>query len=100
MKKVTKVMVIMFITNLILSFMQIIAGIIGNSAAVVADGVHTITDLITDVVALIGTRLSNKKANKTKFSWLKNWWRVRDSDPRHVDYDSTALPTELTRRDV
>lgn len=64
MKKVTKVMVIMFITNLILSFMQIIAGIIGNSAAVVADGVHTITDLITDVVAIIGTRLSNKKADK------------------------------------
>jgi cation diffusion facilitator family transporter len=64
MNKVTKAMVITFITNLILSFLQVIIGIIGNSAAVVADGVHTITDLITDVVAIIGSKLSNKRANQ------------------------------------
>jgi cation diffusion facilitator family transporter len=64
MNKVTKAMVITFITNLILSFLQVIIGMIGNSAAVVADGVHTITDLITDVVAIIGSKLSNKRANQ------------------------------------
>ena len=25
------------------------------------------------------------------------WWRRRDSNPRHRDYDSPALPTELPR---
>ena len=30
--------------------------------------------------------------------FLKNWWRVRVTIPRHADYDSAALPTELTRQ--
>lgn len=27
-----------------------------------------------------------------------HWWRVRVTIPRHADYDSAALPTELTRQ--
>jgi cation diffusion facilitator family transporter len=63
MNKVNKVMVIAFFTNLILSIMQIVVGIIGMSSAVLADGVHTISDLITDVIAIIGNLLSNKPAD-------------------------------------
>ncbi len=28
----------------------------------------------------------------------EEWWRLRDLNPRHKDYDSSALPTELNRR--
>ena len=27
----------------------------------------------------------------------KLWWRIRDLNPGHMDYDSTALTTELIR---
>ena len=64
MKKVTNTMRLMLITNLILSFLQIIVGIFGNSSAIIADGVHTITDLITDMVAIIGTKFSNKRPDE------------------------------------
>ena len=42
-----------FWLNLILSVCKIVAGILGNSRAVVADGVHSLSDLVTDIVLLI-----------------------------------------------
>jgi cation diffusion facilitator family transporter len=63
MNKSNKVMVIAFFTNLILSIMQVLVGIIGRSSAILADGVHTISDLITDIIAIIGNLLSNKPAD-------------------------------------
>ena len=30
----------------------------------------------------------------------KNWWLVPGSNQRPVDYDSNALPTELTRHQI
>lgn len=44
--------------------MQVIVGLIGRSSAVIADGVHTLSDMTTDVVAIFGIRFSNKRANK------------------------------------
>ncbi len=45
------------------------------------------------------TRERGKKAeNEVPTAKERKWWRVRDSDPRQTDYDSVALPTELTRR--
>jgi len=66
--KTTSVLLHGLVTNLILSVMQIIVGIIGSSMAVVSDGVHTFSDLLTDIVAIVGGILSNKKAdNKHPF---------------------------------
>jgi len=45
-----------FWLNLILSVFKIVAGILGNSRAIVADGVHSLSDLITDVALLVGVR--------------------------------------------
>jgi cation diffusion facilitator family transporter len=45
-----------FWINLILSVVKIAAGILGNSRAVVADGVHSLSDLVTDIVLLVGVR--------------------------------------------
>ena len=52
------------IANVFLSIFKLCAGIFGNSAAMVADAVHSITDLISTVVAIIGIKLAGKKPDK------------------------------------
>lgn len=44
--------------NLILSVMKIVAGIAGHSTALIADGVHSMSDLLTDAVVLFTYRIS------------------------------------------
>lgn len=61
---ITKVMVISFITNAFLSVIKVIFGVIGHSSALIADGVHSFSDLSTDVIAIIGDILSRKPADK------------------------------------
>ena len=46
--------------NIILSFMQILSGIFSGSQGLIADGIHSLSDLVADVVVL----LANKKSRK------------------------------------
>jgi len=52
------------IINIILSAFKLFAGIFANSAAMVSDAVHSFTDLISTVIAVIGVKLANKKPDK------------------------------------
>ena len=47
-------------SNLLLSIIKLIGGIIGNSAALLADAVHSISDLLTDVIVLITLKIGQK----------------------------------------
>ncbi len=49
-----------FIVNAILTAFKLFAGIQGNSAAMVADAVHSLSDFFTDIVVLIGFRFTDK----------------------------------------
>jgi len=51
--------------NVALSAFKLFAGIFANSAAMISDAVHSITDLFSTVVALIGIKLANKEADKS-----------------------------------
>ena len=53
------------LANILLSVFKLLAGLIGNSAAMVADAVHSISDLISTAVVLIGVKLAGQKADKT-----------------------------------
>src|SRR5262245_31770909 len=37
------------------------------------------------------------RRNRMEYREMMEWWRRRDSNPRHRDYDSPALPAELHR---
>lgn len=52
------------IVNVVLSAIKIIAGIIGNSSAMIADGVHTLSDVLTTFVVLLGLKVSSKEADE------------------------------------
>lgn len=63
-KKATKVSFITMIINTILAIFKVIAGVVGKSSAMVADGIHTFSDIITTLVVIIGLKISNKDADK------------------------------------
>lgn len=50
--------------NFLLVVFKFIAGILGHSAAMIADAVHSLSDFVTDIVVLIFTRISNKPQDK------------------------------------
>ncbi len=50
--------------NLVLTIAQIIVGVIGGSHALVADGIHTLSDLITDGIVLFALKQSAKDADE------------------------------------
>ena len=64
MSKITRTMLVSAITNTFLSIAKIVTGLLGKSGALVADGVHSFSDLITDLVAIIGGRFASKPADK------------------------------------
>ena len=63
MNKTVKTMMISMIVNTILSISKVLVGLIGKSGALIADGLHSFSDLITDVVAIIGSKLASKPAD-------------------------------------
>ena len=50
--------------NVFLSIFKLCAGIFGNSAAMIADAVHSFTDLVSTVVAMIGVKLAGQQPDK------------------------------------
>lgn len=64
MKKVTKTMTLTFVFNFIMAIIEIMLGMISKSAAVIVDGFNTLSDSITDIISIIGSRWSYKRANK------------------------------------
>lgn len=64
MKNTSRVMFVSFFTNFILSIIKVIVGLVGKSSALLADGMHSFSDLITDIVAILGGFLSEKPEDK------------------------------------
>lgn len=51
------------VINVLLSVGKVIAGVVGHSAAMVADGVHSASDLVSDGVVLLSARIAKKGAD-------------------------------------
>lgn len=59
-KQIYKVTIVGFFVNLFLSVGKLIAGLVGNSGAMIADAVHSISDFVTDVIVLVFVKISAK----------------------------------------
>ena len=51
--------------NIILTLFKLAAGIFGQSAAMIADAFHSLSDFATDVVVLLGFRFIDKPVDKS-----------------------------------
>ncbi|MCF0201315.1 MAG: cation transporter [Bacteroidales bacterium] len=63
-KKIVTVTVWGAVVNLLLSLVKIVAGVLGNSAAMVADAIHSLSDLISDAVVLVMVKIASKGEDK------------------------------------
>jgi len=59
-RTITRVTLVGSLVNILLSAGKLVAGILGRSGAMVADAVHSISDLATDVVVIVCTFVSRK----------------------------------------
>lgn len=50
--------------NLLLTVGKIIAGVVGRSSAMIADGVHSLSDLMTDIIVIVFVKISGKEEDE------------------------------------
>ena len=77
LRSVYKVTIAGSIINVLLLVLKFAAGILGHSAAMIADAIHSLTDFATDVVVLVFVKLGNKPKDK-------------DHDYGHGKYETLA----------
>lgn len=62
--KVTFVTLVGSVVNIILTVFKILAGILGRSTAMIADGIHSLSDLLSDIVVIVFVKISAKGRDK------------------------------------
>ena len=77
-RKIYRVTVLGSVVNLLLVALKFAFGIMGRSSAMIADAVHSLSDLVTDVVVIVFVKLSNKPQD-------------RDHNYGHGKYETLAL---------
>lgn len=64
MKSEIKTLAYSMINNLLISSMKILGGFYFGLGSLLADGLHTFSDFITDIVCLVGSKISKKRPTK------------------------------------
>ena len=59
-RQIYKVTLVGGAVNVILLVFKFVAGIMGHSAAMVADAIHSLSDFVTDVIVLVFVHISSK----------------------------------------
>ena len=59
-KEIFRVTLVGSIVNLLLLIFKFVAGIMGHSAAMVADAVHSLSDFVTDIIVIVFVKISGK----------------------------------------
>lgn len=63
MNKKTNILLISAINNIIIAILKLFGGILGKSKTLLADAIHSLSDLASDAFLVLGSILSNKKAD-------------------------------------
>ena len=64
-KEIYKVTMVGGAVNVVLLLFKFVAGIVGHSAALLADAVHSLSDFVTDVIVLVFVHISGKPKDKS-----------------------------------
>lgn len=76
-KKIYRVTLLGSVVNVVLVIIKFVFGVMGASAAMIADAVHSLSDLVTDIIVVVFVKLSNKPKDK-------------DHDYGHGKYETLA----------
>lgn len=58
------VSLVSIIGNIILSLFKLIAGVLGNSGAMISDAVHSASDVFSSIIVIIGVKFAAKESDK------------------------------------
>ena len=58
-----KVSIISIMGNVFLSLFKFLAGLFGNSMAMISDSIHSFSDVLSTIVVIIGVKISNKESD-------------------------------------
>ena len=64
-KEIKKITLIGLFFNLLLASIKFALGVIGNSKAVIADGIHSLSDMATDFAVIVGVKYWEPPADET-----------------------------------
>ncbi len=64
-KEIQKVTLYGSVVNLVLVVFKFVAGVLGHSAAMIADSIHSLSDFATDIVVLLFVHISHKPKDKS-----------------------------------
>lgn len=64
-KEIYQVTLVGGVVNVVLLVFKFVAGILGHSAAMVADAVHSLSDFVTDIIVLVFVHISGKPEDKS-----------------------------------
>lgn len=59
-----RVSLVTILINIVLAVIKIMAGLVGRSNAMLADGIHTVSDVATTIIVIVGIRIASKKADE------------------------------------
>jgi cation diffusion facilitator family transporter len=62
-REIDKVTLVGSAVNVVLTAFKFVAGILGHSAAMMADAVHSLSDFLTDLIVLVFVRISSRPAD-------------------------------------
>ncbi|MBQ0075860.1 MAG: cation transporter, partial [Bacteroidales bacterium] len=63
-QKISQVTIWGAVGNLLLTVFKLIAGLFGRSSAMIADAIHSLSDLVSDIVVLVMVKVSSKGVDK------------------------------------
>lgn len=64
-KACLRVSVITIVVNCVLSLVKFLAGIFGKSSAMISDSIHSLSDVVSTFIVIVGIKLASKKADNT-----------------------------------
>jgi cation diffusion facilitator family transporter len=63
-KAAMRVSTVSIVTNIVLTVLKLLAGIIANSGAMISDAIHSASDVFSTIVVIIGIKISSKESDK------------------------------------
>lgn len=60
-----KASIVTIVINVVLTVVKLVAGFLGRSNAMLADGVHTLSDVLSTVVVMVGLKVSSREPDES-----------------------------------
>lgn len=64
-KAIYRITLIGSLVNILLTVLKFVAGVVGHSSAMIADAVHSLSDLVTDIIVILFVKTASKPSDRT-----------------------------------